>query len=78
MEPLVSVCIPAYNNEGTIEETVRSVLAQTYNNLELVVVDDCSTDRTAALAEAFTDARVRVVRNEKNLGMAGNWNKCIE
>ena len=78
MEPLVSVCIPAYNNEGTIEETMRSVLAQTYNNLELVVVDDCSSDRTAALAEAFTDARVRVVRNEKNLGMAGNWNKCIE
>ena len=44
-KPLVSVCIPTYNNEDTIEETVSSVLRQTWKNLELVIVDDGSSDR---------------------------------
>lgn len=75
--PLVSVCIPAYNSEAYIMDTVRSVLAQTFADFELVVVDDCSADGTAALVEAVTDPRVRLVRNPVNLGMAGNWNKCL-
>lgn len=77
-KPLVSVCIPAYNNEEYIEETCRSVLAQTYENLELVVVDDCSGDGTVRIVESLADKRVRLVKNEKNLGMAGNWNRCIQ
>jgi len=77
MKELVSVCIPAYNNEATIEATIRSVLAQTYENLEVVVVDDCSRDGTAAVVEAIGDERVRLVRNEENLGMVGNWNKSL-
>ncbi len=79
MKPLVSVCIPAYNNAEYIEETIRAVLAQTYENLELVVVDDCSGDETPELVEriAAEDSRVRLVRNKKNLGMVGNWNKCL-
>lgn len=76
--PSVSVCIPAYNNEGYIIETINSVLAQTFTDFELVVIDDCSKDGTAAVVETVTDSRVRLVRNEKNLGMAGNWNRCIE
>ena len=79
---LVSVCIPAYNNEDTIIETIQSVLAQTYHHLELIVVDDGSTDETYALVEQFLndtqDDRLRLYRNEKNLGMAGNWNRCME
>ena len=47
--PLVSVCIPAYNNADTILETIQSVLTQTYQNLELIVVDDRSTDDTMLL-----------------------------
>ena len=55
---LVSVCIPAYNNEDTIIETIQSVLAQTYQHLELIVVDDRSTDETYARVEQFAkDAR---------------------
>lgn len=76
--PVVSVCIPAYNNENYIMHTVNSVLGQTFTDFELVVIDDCSKDGTAALIESITDSRVRLVRNEKNLGMAGNWNRCIE
>ncbi len=75
--PQVSVCIPAYNNENYIMDTVKSVLSQTFTDFELVVIDDCSKDGTAALIESVADPRVRLVRNEKNLGMVGNWNRCI-
>ncbi|MBQ1207610.1 MAG: glycosyltransferase family 2 protein [Lachnospiraceae bacterium] len=76
--PQVSVCIPAYNNEAYILDTINAVLAQTFTDFELVVIDDCSKDKTAAVVEGVKDPRVRLVRNEKNLGMAGNWNRCIE
>lgn len=77
-DPQVSVCIPAYNSEAYILDTINSVLGQTFTDFELVVIDDCSKDGTAAAVEGVTDSRVRLVRNEKNLGMAGNWNRCIE
>lgn len=80
MEPLVSVCIPAYNSSAYIADTINSILGQTYRNLEVVVVDDKSTDNTAAIVEelAQKDARVKLYKNEKNLGMSGNWNCCLE
>lgn len=76
-QPLVSVCIPAYNNEDYIAETMASVLRQTYENIELIVVDDCSTDGTYAAAKSVCDPRVKIFKNEKNLGMSGNWNRCL-
>ncbi len=75
--PLVSVCIPAYNSAVYLKRTMESVLCQTYRNIELVVVDDCSKDNTLEVAEALKDPRIRIVKNEKNLGMTGNWNKCL-
>lgn len=79
---LVSVCIPAYNNADTILETIQSVLTQTYQNLELIVVDDRSTDDTYQVVKTFAkqagDDRLHLYQNEKNLGMAGNWNHCME
>lgn len=77
-KPLVSVCIPAYNSAEYIKETIQAVLNQTYRNLELIVIDDCSADNTAELVEQIKDPRVRLVRNEQNLGMTGNWNKCLQ
>ena len=77
MEPLVSVCIPAYNNAGYIKDTVESILQQTYRNIELIVVDDNSTDDTVAVLESISDERLKLYRNEHNLGMAGNWNRCL-
>ena len=60
---LISVILPAYNAEKTLEETVNSVLGQSYYKLELVIIDDGSTDGTKALAESIAgrDPRVRVI-----------------
>lgn len=75
---MVSICIPAYNNEKDIKGTLESLLKQTYKEIEIVVVDDASTDSTTALVESIKDDRIHLYRNEKNLGMAGNWNRCVE
>src|SRR3954447_22727417 len=65
-EPLVSILIPAYNAEATLAETLQSALASSYSNLEIVLIDDGSTDATAAIAEAFAqdDQRLRLLRQE--------------
>lgn len=77
--PLVSICIPAYNNEDYISETLDSILAQTYTNLEIIIVDDCSKDGTVRVLEEYAakDSRISIYRNEKNLGMSGNWNRAL-
>ena len=77
-EPLVSVCIPAYNNASYIKETIESVLNQTYQNIELVIADDQSKDNTVEVIKSIRDDRIRLYENEKNLGMSGNWNHCLE
>ncbi len=76
-QPLVSVCIPAYNNGAYITETIDSVRKQTWKNLEIVICDDNSTDDTVAVIKAIEDPRIRLIQNEKNLGMSGNWNNCL-
>lgn len=78
--PLISVCMPAYNGAAFLPASIQSVLRQDYGNFELLIVDDCSTDRTPALASSYgtNDPRVRVERNRKNLGLVGNWNRCVE
>ena len=75
MEPLVSVCIPAYNNAEYIKDTIDSILNQTYQNIELVIVDDNSKDNTYELIQGIGDERIKLYHNDKNLGMSGN---CIE
>jgi len=75
--PLVSICIPTHNGERWIEESIRSALSQTYQPLEILVVDDRSTDNTVELVRSFKDKRVRFVLNETKRGLAGNWNECV-
>ena len=77
MTPRLSVCIPAYNNSPYIKDTIEAVLKQDVEDFELVIVDDCSKDDTVNIIESINDPRIRLIRNEKNLGMTGNWNKCI-
>ena len=79
MKPLVSICIPAYNSSVTIEKTIHSIQKQTYEKLEIIVVDDQSKDDTVNIVRRLSleDPRIQLYENPKNLGMTGNWNKCL-
>jgi glycosyltransferase involved in cell wall biosynthesis len=76
--PMVSVLMTAYNREKYISEAIESVLASTYKDFELVIVDDCSSDKTVEIAKQYEakDNRVKVFVNEKNLGDYPNRNKA--
>lgn len=75
--PKVSVILPAYNAEKYINEAVDSILAQTFRDFELIVINDCSRDRTEELLLAYTDPRLVYLKNEVNLGVAGTLNKGL-
>ena len=77
-KPLVSVLMTAYNREKYIAEAIESVLASTYDNFELIIVDDCSTDNTVEIAKKFAaiDNRIKININDKNLGDYNNRNKA--
>ena len=74
---LISVVIPVYNRETKIGRALAGVCAQTYGNIEIVVVDDASTDGTAAAVEAFGDPRVRLVRHDRNRGAGAARNSGV-
>src|SRR3954454_24545600 len=78
MTPEVSVLIPTRNRCGRLMRTVASALAQEEVELEVVVVDDGSTDETAHRLESVSDPRLRVLRNDRGLGQARARNKAIE
>lgn len=73
----ISVILPTYNRAGTIGRAIRSVLAQTHSDLNVIVVDDASTDDTAAAVAEVHDERIRYMRLPKNLGPAGARNAGI-
>lgn len=79
-EKLVSFIIPTYNAEKTIDRCLESVVNQTYENLEIICCDDCSTDETwNKLKEwAEKDSRVKIIKNEKNMRAAYTRNQCIK
>lgn len=78
--PKVSIITPAYHAAAFLEETVRSVQAQTFSDWEMILVDDCSGDDTYAIAKRLSeeDNRIRVLRNEKNSGVAEARNKALD
>ncbi len=76
--PLVSVCIPTYNGGKYLASAMQSVLSQTLNDFELIIVDDCSTDKTELVVRSFNNASIRYIQNPQRLGLVGNWNRCIE
>lgn len=77
-EPLVSVIIPTYNRGQLILDSVNSVLNQTYKNIELIVVDDCSTDGTKEIIESIKDFRIKYIKLGKKSGACVARNKGIE
>lgn len=78
-EPLISIALCTYNGERYLREQLDSLLAQTYSNIEIVVVDDASTDRTVELLREYErrDSRLRVFVNPANLGFVGNFERAI-
>jgi hypothetical protein len=75
--PLVTICIPAYNAELFIYDTLKRAINQDYANLEIIVSDDCSTDRTLQVLERFNDPRLRIIRQNRNLGNYANCNAVV-
>ena len=76
-QPQITVALPVYNGEQYIALAIKSVLAQTFSDFELLILDNCSTDNTLDIIKTFNDPRIRLIVNTKNLGMIGNWNLAI-
>ncbi len=77
-DPLISVILPMYNNAGSIRAAVHSILRQTVSDIEVIIVDDGSSDDSYAMARGIRDARIRLYRNELNLGVSKTRNRGIE
>lgn len=79
-QPLVSVIMPVFNAESYLSEAVESILSQTFLDLELITIDDCSTDGSLAVLKSFAerDTRVRLLENERNLGVTPTLNRGLK
>jgi len=76
-DPLVTIAIPTFNRALLLKECILSALAQSYQNFEVLVVDNASTDGTGAFLNQFQDPRLRVVTQKSNVGLLQNWNACL-
>lgn len=77
MTPTVSVVIPSYNHEKFIQECIQSVLNQTFQDFEIIITDDASSDDTIILIEGFDDSRIKLFKHPKNMGASIAANNCI-
>lgn len=78
--PKVSVIMGIYNCESTLEESIESILNQTYTNWELIMCDDMSTDNTYSIAKTISEkhkGKIKLIKNNKNLGLAATLNNCL-
>ena len=75
---LISVCIPVYNGENCLEKCLQSLCDQTQSKFEVIIQDDASTDKSKKIIEKFHELPIFYQKNETNLGMIRNWNKCIK
>ena len=75
--PLVSVLMPTYNRSALLKLAIESVLAQTFTDYELLIVDNCSTDDTASVVGGFADSRIVYHRHDRNVGAVLNYNRAL-
>ena len=76
--PEITVLMPVFNNEKYLKQAIESILAQTYKDFELLIIDDGSTDGSNNIIQSFTDSRIRLVKNDTNEGLIKTLNKGIE
>jgi glycosyltransferase involved in cell wall biosynthesis len=76
--PKISVCIPVYNGSDFIEEAIKSVLSQNFDDYELLIIDNKSTDNTVDIINNFKSPKIRLIQNTENIGLIPNWNKALE
>ena len=77
MSDLVSIIMPSYNTAQYIAETIQSVINQTYQNWELIIVDDCSSDDTDIVVGKIKDPRIKYIKNQRNSGAAVSRNRAL-
>jgi len=77
MTPRVSFVVPCYNLGHLVSECVTSILSQSYSDLEVLILDDCSPDQTLEVVRSFRDPRAQHIRNDPNRGHPHNYNTCI-
>ncbi len=84
MKKLVSICIPLYNSENYIIDTIESILLQDYEPIEVIICDDRSTDGSYGIVKDYltqnkkAQSKIKLFQNETNLGMVPNWNRVVE
>jgi glycosyltransferase involved in cell wall biosynthesis len=76
--PAISVLMPVYNAERFLAVAIESILQQTFTDFEFLIIDDCSTDKSAEIIHSYPDPRIRYYRNDTNLGISATLNKGIE
>jgi glycosyltransferase involved in cell wall biosynthesis len=76
-EPLVTIAVPTFNRASLLKRCVTSALAQTYSRFEVLVSDNASSDDTAEVLSGFGDEKLRVIRQQSNIGLLPNWNACL-
>jgi Glycosyl transferase family 2 len=75
--PLVTIAIPTFNRASWLKDCILSALSQTYHHFEILVSDNASTDETQQVLREFSDRRLRIVRQQTNIGLLPNWNACL-
>lgn len=75
---LVSIIMGVYNAEDTLGEAIESIINQTYQNWELIICDDGSTDGSLTVANSYTDSRIVIIKNERNRGLGYSLNRCLQ
>ena len=76
--PAISIVLPVYNSGQYLAETINSLLAQTFTDFELIIIDDGSTDNSTEIISGYADKRIRLLRNERNFGLIYTLNKGVE
>lgn len=78
MEAKISVVMSVHNGELYLQESIESILGQTFRDFEFIIINDASTDRSRQVIESYNDSRIRLINNEENLGLTRNLNKGID